>query len=57
MPSYQGLLARREVAAIVELIKSLRDVRTATSPPATAPQPHRRADAGSRRSPTPPEEP
>jgi hypothetical protein len=39
MPTYQGLLASPDASAIVELIKSLRELRTATSPPGTAPPP------------------
>ncbi len=42
MPSYHGLLAAPETAAIVELIKSLRDVPGRTEPPA---EPNPRAPA------------
>jgi cytochrome c oxidase subunit 2 len=39
MPTYQGLLASPDVAAIVELIKSVRELRTATPAPGNAPPP------------------
>ncbi len=37
MPSYHGLLSPGEVAAMIELIKSLRDVPGRTTPPMEAP--------------------
>ncbi|HVV17263.1 MAG TPA: cytochrome c oxidase subunit II [Polyangia bacterium] len=54
MPSYHGLLAPAETAAIVELIKHLRDVPGRATPPVEAPRREAAPPAGAIGRPSPP---